>query len=432
MNIRSTRFSFAGRAFSLSLTIVSVLFVLTASPAWAQQTRVASDKFQITFPVGKSVLDRNYLDNAAAFARLDSLLAVRSQMMIDSVVVVSKSSPDGPFRINESLAIRRSQAVYDYVVGTCPDLMDKVEVSSEAESWAEFAQMVSEDPELSYNTRATALAIIASNLDADAKEAELRRMKEYDHFLRDYFPILRFSTVVMVFYRVSESLDLPALEDLAFEDFPWIDTRIDLREDGLVIPALSTRPVQEIRPILAVSTNLVYDLGSIAYDMAFTPNFAVEVPIGQRWSVYAEYTFPWWVTPENDRAWQLLKWDLGGRWWFSRHDKSNPMDVLRGHFLGIDLSAGYYDFEPKHTGYQGEFQSIGLEYGYAFRLGQHWRLDLYAGAGWMGTHYRYYEGTSDDVHLIYQHHGRLNWLGPVKAGVSIKYIFTHKVRRSAR
>ena len=166
--------------------------------------------------------------------------------------------------------------------------------------------------------------------------------------------------------------------------------------------------------------------------MSWSPNFAVELPIGQKWSVYGEYAFPWWVNSANDKAWQILKWDIGARRWLSRHNPDDPMDVLRGHFVGIDLGAGYYDIEPKHKGYQGEFQTIGLEYGYAFRLSRSWRLDLFGGVGWMGTHYRYYEGNSTDEHLLYQHHGELQWFGPVKAGVSVKYIFHKNVRRDER
>lgn len=433
MNSFKNQSRIAGKAWGLFPATVFVLFVLSSAPAGAQQHhREASDEFRITFPVSKYVLDREYRYNARAFAHLDSLLAVRGQVFVDSVIVVSKSSPEGPFKGNEALSLNRSKAIYDYVVNAYPNLADKVRVSSEVESWGEFAQMVSEDPTLSSATRADALAIIGSELAPDAKKAQLRRLKEYNYFLKYYFPALRFSAIVVVFDRVAEAVaSLPVLDDVTFEEFPWIDTRIELPEEHLVIPAL-TRSIEEIRPILAVSTNLVYDFGSLAYDMAFTPNIAVEVPIGQSWSVYAEYAFPWWLTPQNDRAWEILKWDIGGRWWFSRHNPSDRMDVLRGHFLGLDFGAGYYDIEPKHTGYQGEFQTLGLEYGYAFRLSPHWRLDLYAGAGWMGTHYRYYEGTSDDVHLIYQHHGRLQWFGPVKAGASIKYIFTRKVRRSVR
>ena len=132
------------------------------------------------------------------------------------------------------------------------------------------------------------------------------------------------------------------------------------------------------------------------------------------------------MNSSNDRAWQILKWDLGARWYFSRLKADDPFDILRGHHLGLDLSAGYYDIEPEHTGYQGEFQLVGLEYGYTFRIGKYVRLDLNLGAGWMGTHYRYYVGDATDAHLLYQYDGKLQWFGPTKAGVSVKVIVPYK------
>ena len=225
-----------------------------------------------------------------------------------------------------------------------------------------------------------------------------------------------------------ESADSVSTTDtLEIVDYvPVVDSIVQVNDTialkySVVAPALLPIP-PVVRPIMAVSTNALFDL-------AITPNCAVEFPIGHKWSVYGEYTFPWWVTRANDQAWQILKWDLGVRSWLSKHDKKKPMDIMTGHFVGIDLSAGYYDIEPRHTGWQGEFLAAGVEYGYAWDLGRNWRLDAYVGAGWMGTKYRYYEGDSRDEHLIYQHNGIMNWLGPTKLGVSFKYIFTTTEKR---
>lgn len=171
----------------------------------------------------------------------------------------------------------------------------------------------------------------------------------------------------------------------------------------------------EQTPLFALSTNTLFDL-------AITPNFAIEVPFGHNWSGYIDYTFPWWLTRANDRAWQIIKLDLGARYWLSRHNESDPWDILTGHFVGIDLGAGYYDIEPHHKGYQGEFQMASVEYGYTWRLGKYWRLQAYAGAGWMATHYRYYEANANDTRLIYKYPGRYTWFGPTKVGVSIEVI----------
>ena len=176
------------------------------------------------------------------------------------------------------------------------------------------------------------------------------------------------------------------------------------------------------KPLIAVKTNLLYDL-------LITPNIGYEIPIGQKFSFFSDYTFPWWLNRSNDRAWQMLKWDIGGRWYFSKHDKEDLLDVLRGHHLGLDLSAGYYDLEPKHKGWQGEFQAVGLEYGYTWRLSERWRLDASIGAGLFATKFRYYKGDSSDVHLIYQNHGKLFYFGPIELGITLKYLFTRKVKK---
>jgi hypothetical protein len=179
------------------------------------------------------------------------------------------------------------------------------------------------------------------------------------------------------------------------------------------------------KPILAVSTNALFDL-------AITPNFAIEFPIGKHWSVFGEYTFPWWVTKANDRAWQVLKWDLGVRYWFRGNRSQYPMDVLRGHFVGLDLSAGYYDIEPHHKGWQGEFAIAALEYGYAWRLSDAWRLDAFIDFGWIGTSFRYYEATEGDEHLLFKEAKNRSWILPTKLGVSFKYIIGRKPKNERR
>ena len=426
---------FAGKAQMLALVIALLLCVLFSLRAGAQDAIAShaagfpsvAKEFKITFPSNSAKLDRSYRFNERAFIRLDSLLAVTGEVFVDSVIVVSKASPEGSERGNKALAEGRAEAIRAYVEQTHPELADRVRMSPRHEAWDELRQMLVDDPTLSTQARERALAIIDGDQSSDAKKAALRRLPEYKYIFDNYYPALRFSAIVVMFDRLAFEVPVPDEVVIEIAEDEFVYDQIGLVERPIVIPELPSR-----EPLFAVSTNLVYDFGGLIRPMSWTPNISVEVPIGQQWSAYAEYDFPWWLTPENDRAWEILKWDIGARWWFSRHNASDPMDVLRGHFLGIDFGAGYYDIEPQHKGYQGEFQMVGLEYGYAFRLAPAWRLDLCVGAGWMGTHYRYYEGTSDDVHLIYQHHGKLNWFGPVKAGISIKYIFNRKVRRAAR
>ena len=403
-----------------------------------ERTKV-SDTGKILFPKASSGIDRDYLSNNEAVAALDSMLASRPASGVKRLVIRSGGSIDGTSAANDRISRERGRSLKDYITSKYPELSDKIEFESVGEDWDDLRSSVVSSREISEDTRSRALEIIDSGLSDETKEQRLKQMPEYEDLYERVFPRQRYARArieyeeapeapVVPVETVVESADtLSTTDTLEIVDYvPVVDSIVQVNDtialkDSVVAPALLPIP-PVVRPIMAVSTNALFDL-------AITPNFAVEFPIGHKWSVYGEYTFPWWVTRANDQAWQILKWDLGVRSWLSKHDKKNPMDIMTGHFVGIDLSAGYYDIEPRHTGWQGEFLAAGVEYGYAWDLGRNWRLDAYVGAGWMGTKYRYYEGDSRDEHLIYQHNGIMNWLGPTKLGVSFKYIFTTTEKR---
>lgn len=359
--------------------------------------------------------------NAALLEALDRLLSRISEDELKSLTIIGSASPEGPVAINERLAGSRAQNLTDLIVSRYPSLKGKIEVVNGGENWEGLRSAVQKDDMLSAQERQDILDVIDSPLSAQEKEARLRALPTYNHLFEDIFPSLR-SASVLAGLRPNAAL--------ASTDTKLADAQVISGGKPSVPADMSYRSVtreyeeEEIRPIVAVSTNALYDV-------LITPNFAVEVPIGRQWSAYADYSFPWWVNRANDRAWQMLKLDLGGRYWISRHSKTDKMDVLNGHFVGLTGMAGYYDVEPKHEGYQGEFLAVGLEYGYAWNLGKKkkWRLEASAAAGWMGTQYRYYIGNSTDEHLLYQNNGKLNWWGPIKANISFKYIFSHKVTR---
>ena len=200
------------------------------------------------------------------------------------------------------------------------------------------------------------------------------------------------------------------------------EAEIEAGNEAEIQPEMEAETAWITTPLFALSSNLLYDL-------ALAPNVAAELPIGQRWSAFLDYTNPWWVSSDNSRAWQMNKLDVGARYWLSSRDKNDPMDILSGWYLGLNLSAAYYDVEPHHKGYQGEFQSASLELGYAWKLSQRWRLRVHGAAGYMKTHYRYYIGNESDSKLIYQYHGRYTWVGPTQLGVSFQYIFTRQKER---
>ena len=385
----------------------------------------------VFFDLNSVSVDRNYGTNGEALDELISLIESRGTDEIESIEILAKTSPDGTVTVNERCAKQRGQAVYDYIVARYPELKNKVTVRSAGEAWEDLKAAVESDEELSDSSRSKILSIIVSPADPDEKEARMRELPEWEHLLNEVFPSLRNARAEVKHKEAPAEPAMPTAQpaDITVDDEPIVvaDTTLRLTED-----VLNIAPAPAVKyPRFAVSTNLVYDLFGVTDGFRFTPNVSLEFPIGNKWSTFIDYAFPWWVTKGNNQAWQILKWDIGSRYWLSRHNAKVPMDILSGHFVGIDLGAGYYDIEPEHKGWQGEFQTVGIEYGYAWKLGQAWRLDAYVGAGWLGTHYRYYVGDSTDQHLLYRNHGKMTWLGPTKAGISIKYIFNTE-RRNGR
>jgi outer membrane protein OmpA-like peptidoglycan-associated protein len=399
----------------------------------------------LIFGLRSASIETGAHNNAAVLASIAGMISGRNADEIASIEILSTASPEGPVAINNRYALQRGQALRDYIASEFPQLANKITVRSAGEAWEDLRVAVESDATLSDASRSQLLAIIVSPAAADEKEAKLRALPEWKHLFDEVFPGLRYARATVNFNEAPAEPAEPVAEPAeitvpSIADEPAIEVEDEMVEatDTLKVQdeKVTVSPVAPVLPTVyprfAVSTNVVYDLYGVTDGFRFTPNISVELPLGNKWSTFAEYTFPWWLSKANDQAWQILKWDIGARRWLSRHNANDPMDILSGHFLGIDLGAGYYDIEPQHKGWQGEFQTVGLEYGYAWKLGRAWRLDAYVGAGWMGTHYRYYAGDSQDVHLLYQHHGKMQWFGPTKAGISVKYIFHTNDRRNGR
>ena len=391
-------------------------------------TRTTDGTAHVLFPLNGTTVKSDHANNSEVFNEIARILDGRKPEDFESVVVVSSSSIDGPVSSNDEFSRARGESLVRWIEDNYPEFKGHVVLDSRGEDWDAFMEAILADKHLDENTKSEILEIAKSNDTNDNKEARLRKLSVWEGYIKDnILPLTRRASMHATRAKVvaPEPEALPDVE-IAEDTLAVNDRRDSLDTTVAPVDTLAAPVAPEYRkPLFAVSTNALYDL-------AITPNFAVEFPIGKKLSLYGEYTFPWWVTRDNSRAWQMLKWDLGARYWFFGGRSENPMDVMTGPFAGIDLGAGYYDIEPHHKGWQGEFQMVGAELGWAWDLGRNWRLDAYVGAGWMGSHFRYYEATTGDKHLIYQHSGKLNWFGPTKAGVSVKYIFGTKDRRTVK
>lgn len=155
-------------------------------------------------------------------------------------------------------------------------------------------------------------------------------------------------------------------------------------------------------------------------------NVGVEVPLGDRWSIGADWYYPWLWRPKHGEGVDYSGWcveaialNIEGRYWFGKRSRERR---LLGHSAGLFAMAGYYDFERNYKGLQGEFATVGVDYLYAMPIFKNrLHLEFCLGIGYFYSLAREYE--------VYAAGGKgykekdmakdIRYFGPVKATVSL-------------
>ena len=387
-----------------NIILLAMFFFSLCVSAQVKTTPVKSPQkrllgIEVHFKLGKHDLDERYMGNKQSlldFAhKVDSIGLDR----IDSVVVVSQSSPEGPYLYNMKLSERRANTMLKCVESRHPELQGKLFVHPDGESWEQLRVLVAQDTHLTAEEIEEVLQVIDADIDINVKKNRMKKLPCYRYLLQTYYPRIR-NSMFCILYFTERLVALP-LEEASYIPRP------EIKVAPLRVPTL----VEEQKTILALKTNLLYDAVSAL-------NLEVEVPIGDRWSVMVEDVFPWW---NNGNKWAMQMWEMGveGRYWFKRTD---ARDVLSGWFGGLYGMSAKYDFQWKRSvNYQGEYWSAGLTCGYAMPLGKRLNLELSASLGYLSTAYRHYKPSVDYGELLLDPYkqGRVGYFGPTKLKVSL-------------
>lgn len=386
----------------------------------------SSRPIRIYFPLNDHILHALYYTNMQALQQLDSLLRAREYTPDDVIQIVGYSSPEGVERHNYRLAARRAESVQRYVESSCPDFAGTLMIRSGGEAWVPFRKMVQQDAELSEDTREKMLGIIDSDIDADSKEAKLKQFSAWSGYVRNQFRDFRVAQVSSLYPKNQSNRDQERLQPV--QPAPM---------SGIVRPAEQLwrpLPVQEEssawKTIFAVKTNLAYDALTML-------NYAIEAPLGDRFSVVWEHYFPWWVMRNNRICVEYLT--LGGeaRWWFAPQPRPATArrverDRLVGHYLGAYGFWGKADLQWDRIGcYQCyPVWSAGLTYGFVFPVSKHLNLELSASFGYARIPYQHYI-PSDDWQILWRDHddaGTTHYFGPTKLQVTLAWPIRVKYR----
>ena len=387
----------------------------------------------IYYPVNKVTIYEDYMSNPKELANIKLHLATSPR--IDSIIIYSYASPEGPYRWNTWLAKERGKTAKRYIMSNIPPSRQfpdsLIIVKPTSENWAGMREEVIK----LYNRadKDKVLEIIDRPGISDERRKQILKSLDngntWRYIIRNIMPQLRYATWISVWQPVGKPIPTPKLEVLS--------TNAMEQEPPIVkVPEFTPAPVigKDSKTILALKTNMLYD--------ALTWfNFSIEVPFaGDKFSVLYYHQFPWWRWGEsrNEFCNRFLSIGGEGRWWFKSEprpatEKRKKRDRLVGHFLGIYSESGKWDFERKRDiCYQGEFWSAGLSYGYSMPISKRLNLEFSLSGGYASIAYRGYT-PSPDYSILWRDYskiGRWHYWGLTKAQVTlvIPIIVNYKVR----
>lgn len=407
--------------------ILTLFFLLSivALEGHAQSTQHSKSKslmgIEVHFRFDDAQLDLGYMGNTQSLDRFAHVIDSIGLNKIDSVVIVSQSSPEGVYEHNLKLSRRRAATMRSVVEQRHPELGNRLHVHPDGESWERLREYVKNDTLMKQSTIDKVIAIIDSDVNAGTKKWRMEQLPIYRYLRTTYYPRIRNSVFCVIYYDIQTPM--------ARIEEP-VTTTIQLPH------ILKERPfdlhkAHRKETILSLKSNLLYDLGTIL-------NIGIEYyPRNSQWSFLADYTFPWWSHDIRHHYLQLINGSLEARRYFDKQSGHT------GHYLSAYGHANLYDLSfDAERGWQGEGWGLGLGYGYVWHpwKNEHWKLEAFVRLGYYHSLYdpyhasdpyngKYYYDWDGPIENFIRRNHRLRWLGPTGAGITISYdLFKRKLK----
>lgn len=394
-------------------------------------------------------IDLDYRDNRSVLANIRKsvgLIKDANTLPTSSIVVEGAASPNGSEVHNMNLSYRRALSMQNYLK-TIPGLEHvQFSVHAKGEDWASFIEDVKRT--YYYYNRDELLEILESDDPNWLKKSRIMKMDRnsltWKILVQDYMKSSRYASVFVVVKAGAVMAFLPEIPALKSEAAPLYPAGLKYPEvepevyepEPVVEPEWNPLPAprqSQFLPVLPYVPMMPYQtsvetqneripVASLRTNLLVPAlNFGAELPLGNKFSVAADYYFPWfWPDQKNKDCFELIGVSVEGRYWFGKDRQ--PHNRLRGHSLGVYLAAGYYDFEKDFRGMQGEFYSYGADYTYSRAIGKKKNLSLQftLAVGCIHSEGRTYDVFSEYGEL-YPDGNTVLWdyIGPTKAAVSL-------------
>lgn len=398
---------------------------LTNSTSKTLPAQHIQKRYNLFFEVNRTNIDSTFKDNGKTLRQMrediTNTLNIKGAIP-DSLLILSTASPDGRYSWNKRLAQLRAERTATLLLEMFPEFQNShIQVEYLEEDWGGLRQVLKANE--NFPQRDQMLAIIDSDISEATKKTNLKQCTVgWDHLVQNYIHVLRNSSVTLTVigqpdeYSITEPLDtlVPIAYSPTFEH--------PLTGDVITRPK---DPPTFRKTLFAARTNLL------------TPGLSIglEFPIHEHWSVGINYSYPWAVSKHNKWCAEMLNIFVDAKYWFtSDNTRWMPDSKLKGHGVGIYAGTGYYDYQNKIKGAQGEFIDFGVDYVYGLPVANDkLRFEFNLGIGFIKTWYRPYTPSSDYNDLIKEpgvKYRSTNFIGPTRASVSLVYPITVTTKKN--
>lgn len=157
----------------------------------------------VHFPLDRSVLDRNFRDNAPTLDRIVELTRAVMEDSTSSVMkiqIVGLASVEGPQRRNERLSTERAEALKSYIQQRVPTPDSLYDCAYGGEAWAELRDQIADSH---FEGRDELLRIIDTESNPDRREARIKRLeggRPYSYLKENVLSDQRNSGYLRIYY----------------------------------------------------------------------------------------------------------------------------------------------------------------------------------------------------------------------------------------
>jgi hypothetical protein len=423
---------------------------------------------EVHFKFDKYNLELDYMGNNTSLQNFAKVIDSIGISNIDSIVVISQSSPEGVYEHNLMLSRNRANTIRKYLLNQHPELDEILHVYPDGESWSQLREYVKKDTLMKQSTIDKVISVIDADVNIGTKKWRMEQLPIYKYLRSTYYPKIRNSAIYILYY--SEIVPVAAKQKSAADIKSIAETESVKAESTVVAgPVLGDESIADKESVTdsesvvdaeSVIDTKPSDTAKVAQDTSSVAksnsvkeddwtrklhvktnaiglglgiaNVAPEIDIAKHLSFTLPVYYSAWNYFKTTIKFRTLAVQPELRYWISPDNE--------GFFAGAHFGLAYYNFaadgDYRYQDHNGKKPAIGggLSIGYVLPISDNnrWRIEFSLGAGVYAVHYDKFFNTPNTKEGLMIDSGKMTYWGIDQAAISFVYTFNLKKKGDRR